>query len=212
MSIIGVVGFIGSGKGTVGKILEKNHGYHIDSFAAPLKDALCDIFGWDRALMEGNTPEGRHFREVPDLFWSSRLNIPKFTPRLAMQLLGTNLLRQQFHTDIWVSSMEYRITNNLQQTPRIVIADTRFRNEIHMIHRLGGHVIRVDRGPEPEWYNVAYNANAGDQESAFVMREQHGDVHVSEWDWIGSDFDWVINNHGDIQELEQQVDHMMEQL
>ena len=41
--IIGLVGFIGSGKGTVGDILEQK-GFIKDSFAKPLKDACSVMF------------------------------------------------------------------------------------------------------------------------------------------------------------------------
>ena len=40
--LIGVVGFIGSGKGTVGDLLEQK-GFVKDSFAKPLKDACAAL-------------------------------------------------------------------------------------------------------------------------------------------------------------------------
>ena len=51
-------------------------GYQRISFAGVLKDACANIFGWDRVLLEGNTPESRAFREMPDEWWSKRLDIP----------------------------------------------------------------------------------------------------------------------------------------
>ena len=41
--LIGLVGFISSGKGTVGEILVKNHDFSEDSFAKALKDAAAVI-------------------------------------------------------------------------------------------------------------------------------------------------------------------------
>jgi len=46
MKLIGIVGFIGSGKDTVAKEFCKL-GCVQDSFAAPLKDVCSAIFGWD---------------------------------------------------------------------------------------------------------------------------------------------------------------------
>ena len=52
--LIGIVGFINSGKGTIGDILEQK-GFHKDSFAKPLKDARSIIFGWPREIIEHET-------------------------------------------------------------------------------------------------------------------------------------------------------------
>ena len=48
--IIGLVGLIGSGKGTVANMFVER-GCIEDSFAAPLKDLSASIFGWPRELM-----------------------------------------------------------------------------------------------------------------------------------------------------------------
>ena len=74
--IIGFVGLIGSGKDTAADYLVNNRGFKRDSFAAPLKDAVANVFGWDRQLLEGATAESRHWREQTDLWWASRLGIP----------------------------------------------------------------------------------------------------------------------------------------
>ena len=50
--IIGLVGFIGSGKGTIADLLVERHGFFKESFANSVKDACSLIFGWDRAMLE----------------------------------------------------------------------------------------------------------------------------------------------------------------
>ena len=71
--LIGVVGLISSGKGTVSDRLVEKHGYQKDSFAKSLKDAVASMFNWDRAMLEGDTESSRHWREQPDPFWSGNL-------------------------------------------------------------------------------------------------------------------------------------------
>ena len=51
--LIGVVGLISSGKGTVADRLVEKHGYQKDSFAKSLKDAVASMFNWDRSMLEG---------------------------------------------------------------------------------------------------------------------------------------------------------------
>ena len=49
--IIGVTGFIGSGKDTVANYLTTFHGFKKLSFAGSLKDAVANVFGWDREML-----------------------------------------------------------------------------------------------------------------------------------------------------------------
>ena len=79
--IISISGLIGSGKDTIAEYLINNHGFKKDSFAATLKDAVAAMFGWDRAMLEGATPETRALREQVDQWWANRLGIPHLTPR-----------------------------------------------------------------------------------------------------------------------------------
>lgn len=195
--IIGIVGFIGSGKGTVGDLLEQR-GFKKDSFAAPLKDAVSFIFNWPREMLEGDTEVSRKWREAPDPFWSEKFDRP-FSPRLALQLMGTEAGRDVFHKDLWVISMFNRAKDR-----NIAITDVRFKNEIEYIQKHDGYVVRVRRGPEPIWYNAALSANKG------LVNEMHRyKIHPSEWDWIGCDFDYVIENDGDIQDLDNKIELML---
>ncbi len=67
--LIGVVGFMGSGKDTVADMLI-DRGFIKDSFARTLKDAASVLFGWDRQMLDGTTVESRQWRERPDTFWA----------------------------------------------------------------------------------------------------------------------------------------------
>jgi len=49
--LIGVVGLIGSGKGTVADRLADKHGFRKDSFAKSLKDAVSTMFNWDMEML-----------------------------------------------------------------------------------------------------------------------------------------------------------------
>jgi len=199
--IIGLVGFIGSGKGTVGDILEQK-GFIKDSFAKPLKDACSVIFGWPREMLEGDTEVSRKWREEPDVYWSEKFG-KSFSPRLALQLMGTEAGRNVFHEDIWVISLL-----NRSKGKDVVVTDVRFQNEIKYIQDNGGIVIRVKRGEEPEWYNLALDANQGFSSAQMGMRDKG--IHQSETNWIGSDFDYVIENDGTITDLGNKVNELLQ--
>ena len=64
--IIGICGFIGSGKDTIADYLVNLHGFRRESFANSLKDAVAQIFGWDRIMLEGRTKQSREWREQRD--------------------------------------------------------------------------------------------------------------------------------------------------
>jgi hypothetical protein len=195
-----LVGFIGSGKGTVGDILEQK-GFIKDSFAKPLKDACSVMFGWPRQMLEGDTEVSRKWREEPDQYWSEKFGRP-FTPREALQKMGTEACRNVFHEDIWVISLLNRARGK-----DVVVTDVRFKNEIKYIQDNGGFVVRIKRGPEPEWYSLAEDANQGFSSAIMGMRDKG--IHQSEWDWIGSDFDAVITNDSTLDQLGKSVDDLL---
>ena len=192
--IIGLVGFIGSGKDTAADFLVNQHGWRRDSFAAPLKDAVATVFGWDRDLLEGRTTESRAWRECVDSWWSDRLGM-EITPRRVLQLWGTEVVRRGYHNDMWVASLEHRL---LKTTDNVVITDCRFPNEITAIQRSGGRVFRIQRGPDPAW-----------MPSAMEYLENRGEIcqppsllpHASEWSWLASRLDATITNDGSIGDL-----------
>jgi len=204
--IIGVCGFIGAGKDTVADYLTNFHGFRRESFANSLKDAVAQVFGWDRTMLEGRTKQAREWREQVDPWWSERLNMPNLTPRWVLQYWGTEVCRRAFHDDIWIASLENKLRTSKDD---IVISDCRFPNEIKSIKDAGGIVVRVVRGPEPEWYEDAVNANRGENGNySWVTsrsRLEKLGIHASETAWVGTDFDKVLDNNSTIDDLYNQV-------
>ena len=202
--VIAICGFIGSGKDTVADYLVNFHKFRRESFANSLKDAVAHVFGWDRELLEGRTKHSREWRETKDEWWSKRLKMD-ITPRFVLQNWGTEVVRRGFHDDMWVASLE----NRLRQTEDdIVITDCRFPNEIKAIKAVGGKVIRIKRGPEPEWYNAAIDYNKGMKRIGWALGKEvleRANIHASEYSWVGSKFDVVIDNDGTIDQLYTQI-------
>lgn len=203
--LISVTGFIASGKDTVADYLITEHGFKKESWAGSLKDAVADIFSWDRELLEGTTKYSREWREQVDPWWSERLNIKHLSPRWILQQWGTEVGRQSFHNDIWVASVE----NKLRQTKDdIVITDTRFPNELKTIKKLGGITIRVNRGEKPDWYNDAIAVNKGPKYIGWALSKdkiQKLGIHPSEYSSVGLKFDYEIENNGTIDELHTKI-------
>lgn len=208
--IIGLLGFIGSGKGTVATRLVQSHNYRQDSFATSLKDACAVIFDWPRHLLEGDTGESRQWRETVDQWWAEKLGIPQFTPRLALQLIGTDSLRNHFNADIWFLTMQNRIRKNPDQN--VVISDVRFPNEIKFLKDAGATLVRVSRGMDPIWYRTAVAANAGNEESIEIMKTSFPKAHLSEWAWVGSALDFHLTNNGTLEGLYTQVDDLVRKI
>lgn len=206
--IIGVVGFLGSGKGTVADILVETYDFKKISFADTVKDAVAAIFGWPRYLLEGDTDESRAFRESKDVFWSARFGYD-VTPRYMLQLMGTEAGRDVFHKELWIHALEKRVKNILEEDEHseFVIPDVRFPNEMAFIRDMGGFIVRVKRGPEPEWFDHALHDNA--YKSNEKMGNYYPNVHYSEWAWIGEKFDYEISNNGSLGMLEADVNHLL---
>jgi hypothetical protein len=200
--IIGVCGFIGSGKDTVADYLVNFHEFRRESFANTLKDAVAAVFGWDRTMLEGRTKTAREWREQVDPWWAERLNMPNLTPRWVLQYWGTEVCRRGFHDDTWIASLENKLRNS---SDNIVISDCRFPNEIASIRRAGGRIVWIKRGALPDWYDAAVNVNRGPDgnmmwSSSKTKLESTG-IHASETAWVGTKFDAELDNNGSIDDL-----------
>lgn len=194
--VIGLVGFIGSGKGTAGEIIS-DFGYVKESFAKGVKDVAAEMFGWHRCLLEGDTEESRIWRETPDKYWSEKFG-RDFTPREALQKMGTEVGRDIFHKDFWVLQLENRLRFH---DNKVVITDVRFPNEIDWIHKIGGQVYEIQRGPTPSWYKILKATYPDkDYESRWNIMSDYN-IHPSEWAWVGCRVDGVIKNDGTKEDL-----------
>lgn len=208
--IVGFVGLIGAGKDTAADYLVNFHGFRRDSFANTLKDAVSQVFGWDRTLLEGRTKEAREWREQVDEWWAERLGMPMLTPRWVLQQWGTEVCRGSFHDDIWIASLE----NKMRKTKdNIVISDVRFPNEIKAIHNAGGIVIRVKRGEDPEWFQYAEDFNRGPNGnpgwSLGKAKLDRLKVHASEYSWVGGNIDYTVWNNSSIDDMFDQIKNLV---
>jgi len=198
--IIGICGFIGSGKDTVADYLVNFHEFRRESFANTLKDAVAAVFGWDRTMLEGRTKEAREWREQVDPWWAERLAMPTLTPRWVLQYWGTEVCRKGFHDDIWIASLENKLRNSKDN---VVISDCRFPNEIQSIRDAGGKIVWVQRGELPDWYDTAVEANLGHNYAVQDLKMRK--IHASETAWVGTNFDTIIDNNRSIDDLYQQA-------
>ena len=196
--IIGITGFIGSGKDTAANYLVGWHGFRRDSFAGALKDAVAAVFGWDRELLEGLTTEARAWREQVDPWWAERLNMPHLTPRWILQYWGTEVCRQGFHDDIWIAALENRLRTRAGHT---VISDVRFPNEIASIRNAGGRIIWIRRGADPSWCSTLVDMRRNSTLGVCTDYMRQFNVHASEWAWVGTKFDAIVDNNGSVDEL-----------
>jgi hypothetical protein len=189
--IIGLCGAQGSGKDTVANILISEYGFVKLTFASTLKDVVAILFSWPRDLLEGLTEESRLWRETIDDFWSEKLSILGFTPRKALQMIGTDLFRIHFNNDIWISIVENKIGAMLKNNPNtnIVISDCRFANEFSLIKQFpDSHII-------------------------MILREKNNSinklVHSSETEWINYNFDAILQNDNSIDDLKSNLKSLL---
>jgi hypothetical protein len=195
--IVGFVGFIGSGKGTAGDILEQEYGFTKESFAKGVKDIAAVMFGWPRHMLEGDTDESRVWREKPSDYWTRKFG-RTFTPREALQLVGTEVGREIFHENFWVMNLENRINTD----KNYVITDVRFPNEIKWIQNSGGIVIEIQRGENPTWYDSIYHEDDNEYRRDYMKKHN---VHESEWAWVGHFMNDTIQNNGTKNDLKRNV-------
>lgn len=195
--IIGLSGYAGSGKDTVGAMLVEHYGYKRLSFAQALKDVLEDVNprvgAIDRlATKTENTTPKMTCRPLR-VSWEHAKKEPEV--RRLLQALGV-ACRTHIGPDVWVDAV-MRQYDALQSKPHptlkgfcsivpVVITDVRFPNEAEAIVNRGGQVWRV-------------------------MRLDHGPVngHESETALDDWPFDRKVWNTSDLHSLRRTVEKMM---
>tara|TARA_R110002049_G_scaffold231127_2_gene403433 strand:+ start:25927 stop:26625 length:699 start_codon:yes stop_codon:yes gene_type:complete len=224
-NLIGISGKIGSGKDEVFRIIQKltNNSFENRKFADQLKDTVCMWIGCTREQLEDR---GFKEKELGDEWNKYRIitkGLPnyyvntlekaennvrhsnqrfvevKMTPRLMLQLLGTEAGREIIHPNIWVNALfsnykPVKVTEKRTDTlnlksykkPKWIITDCRFSNEAQAIQDRNGIVIRLNRG----------DGNTGSHAS---------ETGLDNFD----DFDYIVDNNGTINDLESKIERIL---
>lgn len=168
MVLIGLMGKKYSGKDTASDIIVSNYNFKKISFAEPLKKICMELFNFSQEQMETK-------KETIDERWNT-------TPRTVLQYIGTEVFRKDINkiiphieNNFWVKSLEY---NYIGKYDNLVISDVRFQNEVDMIHKYGGIVIKLTRD----------NNNIDNHES-----ESNIDYIIN--------YDYVVNNNSTLNDL-----------
>ena len=140
----------------------------------------------------------------------------KLTPRLLLQIIGTECIRDKVHPNAWVNALfaDYKSCSLPDETTFIndeefirknssqwIITDMRFPNELEAVKSRGGITIRVNRtlpcgdvqfnGTQEEW-----------EELVKKNKEQSAKFnHPSETALDNAEFDYIIDNSGTIEDL-----------
>jgi dephospho-CoA kinase len=208
--IIGINGKIGSGKDTVGKIiqylqchntgeitiedvmsnpehewwLEEQSKFEIKKFAGKLKQIGSILSGIDVEMFED--------QEFKKLYMSPEWGM---TYREFLQKLGTEAMREGLHTNVWVNALfadytpthyligafDTKLTDGDPVYPNWIITDMRFPNEMEAVELREGVTIKVVRS----------GTAVG--------------THPSETALDDAYFDHVISNNGTIEDLVEKV-------
>lgn len=123
ISLIGIHGPLNGGKDTIGNYILAKHPdrFRRYAFAQPLKNALQALFDFTPQQIED-----RVLKEKVDEFWG-------FSPRYAIQRLGTEYGRAMMRDDVWIKRAELEHKNNRESGIGTVITDVRFENEAQWI-------------------------------------------------------------------------------
>jgi len=131
ISLIGVHGPLNGGKDTVANYYQAKFPDRFAryAFARPIKQACTVLFGFTSEQMEDRT-----LKEQDDAFWG-------FSPRKAMQKLGTEYGRDMLRDDVWIKRAELELEKNKKIGKGLIITDVRFENEAKWIRSVPNAII-----------------------------------------------------------------------
>ena len=237
--IIGINGYIGSGKDTVGQMIIDQNRYwddtlsiprwfwndqpwEIKKFAGKLKQIATLLTGIPIKKFEDQafkkTYLGKEWSYSKPLLRGDMLQQYKhwedvdMTVREFLQLLGTEAIREGLHTNAWVNALfaDYKekqddlgpsghTTYPTYSYPNWIITDTRFPNEAKVIKDRGGIIVRVERGFD--------DLKIGPHE--LRIQRDPSTLHSSETALDDWKFDYVIDNSGSLEDLEEKVKELL---
>lgn len=204
MNLIGISGKIGAGKDTVGIIIRQlgftNNGgtWENMKFAGKLKIIASLLTGipiekfedqeFKKTILgsEWGKPTKQNPLNAIEPFKDTTF-VEMMSVRDLLQKLGTEAMRNGLHENVWVNALFADYTEDKQW----VITDVRFPNEFKAIKDKGGIVIRVNR--------------PGHGNSMKELAE----AHPSETALDGHDFDYVIENDGNLEKLISKVKEIL---
>lgn len=156
--LIGIIGRVGEGKTTIAEHLQNHYGFKLLSFATPVKETVSRLFGIPMYILLDSVKKTQVLSE-----WNK-------TPRNILQIFGTECMRHHFGSDFWVNFMVRKI--DWDNTRNIVIDDVRFQEEVDMVVRKGGQMIRVFRPNNPFVIDITHESEQIDRlnYSALMIR------------------------------------------
>lgn len=215
-----------------------NPKWKVKRFADKLKDIVCMLLGCTREQLEDREFKEKELGPEWDFYQPEKFGVKgfvldanvsydeklyrglvkqKMTPRLLMQLIGTECGRQIIHPNIWVNALmsEYKNLNSSfsledgdalpvtlrEQYPNWIITDTRFPNELEAVKSKGGITIRVNR--DDREFKEYFDGKE------WVKKSLLTDQHESETALDNAEFDYVIQNDGTLLELVSKIREIM---
>jgi len=149
--VIGISGKIGSGKDTFAELLAEQLNGKVERYALADKLRLItEIISGIRMTTthEVNKPFCNEIRNYTQD--QKNIVIKEFNKTIGetLQLVGTDLFRDNYDTDIWVKSFfNEELDGKLNDGKIIVVPDVRFVNEANYILQEGGYLIRLEGDP-----------------------------------------------------------------
>lgn len=149
--IIGISGKIGSGKDTFAELFAEQLVGKVERHA--LADNLRLITEIVSGVRMTTTHEiNKPFCNVIRNYTQSQKNIviKQFNKTIGetLQLIGTDLFRNNYDSDIWVKSFfNEQLNEKLNNGKIIIVPDVRFINEADYIIQEGGYLIRLEGDP-----------------------------------------------------------------
>lgn len=106
------------------------------AFADALREICSIVFGY--------TDE--HFQDdLSKESFPSPILGSDWTPRRALQFVGTDLFRAQVDADVWVRVGIQRVRALLSKSDVVVVTDARFENELRALKELGSLLVFIAR-------------------------------------------------------------------
>lgn len=233
--LIGLGGKLASGKDTLADFLVSEYGFEKLGMSDPLAHALYTLnplvsleFENNRAWAEDSgidldpsspgAPVIERYRDIYDIVgYVQAKRIPEV--RRLLQVLGTEVGRQQLGDDTWTKVAARNIEELRSQGIPVALTGIRYGNERALIEELGGILVWLER-PEPNMlaFGIEGMPPAENVGQAVIKAIDNAldpslaQFHSSEVSLTKDDFHVVVQNDGSLDTLKQRTIGLIETL
>ena len=200
-----ISGHINSGKTTTALYLVEKYGYIKYSLGDGVKSFIVDLYSILN-ILDPNISK----INLEDLYSRDK----KEQYRKHMQILSTDLVRKYFGEDVWINYLKHKIELETKQNTNLKCSLEGCDCDKHCDLNKGCNLNEISKSKQPFIiddirFKNEYLSFSDAIRIKIIRNNEVSSLHISEHDVDDLNFDYIIENNGNLDDLYKKIDEIM---